>query len=133
MPRFSANPPVHLIVGFKKNMPELPEVDTFKRYFDQTARGRRVVDTQVFDAKIIRGLRADEFIGRLANRRFEASYRRGKYLFVALDNGGALLLHYRDVQPFIAKAGSECTEPQPARFACASRIKALFCTGKTIR
>jgi len=75
-------------------MPELPEVNTFQRYFDQTALHQRIAQVEVQDDKIIRNMDGDVFIERMTGRTFTSSYRRGKYLFAELDIGHHLLLHF---------------------------------------
>jgi formamidopyrimidine-DNA glycosylase len=75
-------------------MPELPEVNTFQRYFDQTALQQKIVRTRVSDDKIIRNLSGESFVEQLTGRTFIKSYRRGKYLFGEMDNGHHLLLHF---------------------------------------
>lgn len=75
-------------------MPELPEVNTFQRYFDQTSLQQPIAEVKVYDDKIIRNVSGEEFIDRLTGRAFTGSYRRGKYLFGELDNGHHLLLHF---------------------------------------
>lgn len=75
-------------------MPELPEVNTFQRYFDETALNKKIEAVEVQDDKIIRNVSGEAFIDCLTNRTFTGSYRRGKHLFGELDNGHHLLLHF---------------------------------------
>lgn len=75
-------------------MPELPEVNTFQRYFDKAALEQPIEQVQVHDAKIIRNMSGELFAERLKNRTFIGSYRQGKYLFGDLDNGHSVLLHF---------------------------------------
>ena len=75
-------------------MPELPEVNTFKKYFDGTSLHQKIVDVAVSDGKIIRNIDVDDFIGRLIGRSFVSSIRRGKYLFGQLDNKAHILFHF---------------------------------------
>lgn len=75
-------------------MPELPEVNTCKRYFDESALHQKIVRTTVFDDKIIRNTSGTEFEQLMRGRTFIDSYRRGKYLFARLDNGHDVLLHF---------------------------------------
>jgi formamidopyrimidine-DNA glycosylase len=75
-------------------MPELPEVNTFQRYFDRTALHQPIERVQVNDAKIIRNMSGELFAECLENRTFIGSYRQGKYLFGDLDNGHSVLLHF---------------------------------------
>ncbi|RME96711.1 MAG: DNA-(apurinic or apyrimidinic site) lyase [Bacteroidetes bacterium] len=75
-------------------MPELPEVHAFQQYFNGIALGRKVQRVVVHDDKIIRNMNGQDFAERVAQRTFTGSIRRGKYLFVQLDNGHDLLLHF---------------------------------------
>lgn len=75
-------------------MPELPEVNTFKRYFDESALQQKIAQTIVSDDKIIRNCTGSEFADLTAARTFLKSYRRGKYLFAEMDNGKHILLHF---------------------------------------
>lgn len=75
-------------------MPELPEVNAFKNYFDEAAIGRTIREVVVLDNKIFRNTTAENFAMKLENRQFVGSYRRGKYLFCALDDGNHILLHF---------------------------------------
>jgi len=64
-------------------MPELPEVETFKRYLDRTSLKQVIKDVQVIDNRI---LDTEEYrlIDTLEGKRFESSIRHGKYLLVYL-------------------------------------------------
>lgn len=75
-------------------MPELPEVNTFKRYFDESALQQKIVQTIVSDDKIIRNCSGAAFADLTEGRTFVQSYRRGKYLFGEMDNGAHILLHF---------------------------------------
>jgi formamidopyrimidine-DNA glycosylase len=75
-------------------MPELPEVNTFQRYFDESSLRQRIQRVDVHDDKIIRNMDGAQFAERLKGRTFSGSYRRGKYLFAELDNGHHVLLHF---------------------------------------
>ncbi len=75
-------------------MPELPEVNTFQRYFDETSLDQKIIKVEVQDDKIIRNVSGATFADLLTNRTFTGSYRRGKYLFGELDNGHHVLLHF---------------------------------------
>lgn len=73
-------------------MPELPEVETFKRYLDKTSLKQTIKDVQVIDKRI---LDVEEINLRqcLKGKRFETSTRHGKYLLVYL-KPGYLVLHF---------------------------------------
>src|SRR5262249_19534345 len=71
-------------------MPELPEVETFKRYLDSTSLHRRIIEVDVRDAYVLKGVSAHELARRIKGRRFESSHRHGKHLFVRTDGGPPL-------------------------------------------
>lgn len=75
-------------------MPELPEVNAFKAYFDQTSLHQRIGSVDVWDDYIMRNVNGDEFAERLRGRSFLDSYRQGKYLFARMDNDHHILLHF---------------------------------------
>jgi formamidopyrimidine-DNA glycosylase len=67
-------------------MPELPEVEMFKRYFERHALGQTITRVRVLDDRIL-GTRD---IDRLAGRSFLTARRHGKHLFA---DAGDLWLH----------------------------------------
>jgi len=75
-------------------MPELPDVEVFKRYVDATSLHQYIRDVEVQDARILDNISAKKLKSRLKGRRFDATSRHGKYLFVHLDDGQYLTLHF---------------------------------------
>src|SRR5215510_7145730 len=75
-------------------MPELPEVETFKRYLDSTSLHQRITCVEVHDAYVLQGVSVRELTRRLKGRRFENSHRHGKHLFVRVGNELWLRLHF---------------------------------------
>lgn len=75
-------------------MPELPDVELFKRYLDRTALRRDIRNVTVHDARILGDLPVEAFTRRLSGNRFEASRRHGKHLLVRLRRDGWLTLHF---------------------------------------
>ena len=76
-------------------MPELPEVETVRRGLERTVVGRRVARVEVLHDRAVRRHvegRAD-FAGALTGRRLLAARRRGKFLWLPLDSGDALVTH----------------------------------------
>ncbi|MHA2035147.1 MAG: Fpg/Nei family DNA glycosylase [Promethearchaeota archaeon] len=73
-------------------MPELPEVETFKRYLDKTSLKQLIKKTIINDNRI---LKIDEsyFKKSLVGKKFESSIRHGKYLLVFL-NPQYLVMHF---------------------------------------
>src|SRR4030095_7189344 len=75
-------------------MPELPEVEIFKRYLDTTSLHQRINDVDVRNTYILKEPSAQELARRLKGRRFESSRRHGKHLFVRADGELWLRLHF---------------------------------------
>jgi formamidopyrimidine-DNA glycosylase len=76
-------------------MPELPEVEVVRRGLQDWVTGRKIDAVVVLHPRAIRRHVAgpDDFVARLIGRTFEPPRRRGKYLWVPLDDGAALLAH----------------------------------------
>ncbi|MFT4011144.1 MAG: bifunctional DNA-formamidopyrimidine glycosylase/DNA-(apurinic or apyrimidinic site) lyase [Nocardioidaceae bacterium] len=76
-------------------MPELPEVEVVRRGLESHVVGRRFTGVEVLHPRPLRRHLAgpDDFARLLVGRRVEAVRRRGKYFWLALDNGDALLGH----------------------------------------
>lgn len=75
-------------------MPELPEVETFKRYLEATSLHQRIARVDVRDAYILNGVSARDLTRRLKGRRFETSRRHGKHLLVRMKKRLWLRLHF---------------------------------------
>ncbi|NIV75604.1 MAG: Fpg/Nei family DNA glycosylase [Gammaproteobacteria bacterium] len=75
-------------------MPELPDVEYFKRYLDATALHQRIQRVHVQAPALLRGLSPQALGRRLHHRRLEGTHRHGKYLFARIDSCGWLVLHF---------------------------------------
>ncbi len=75
-------------------MPELPDVEIFKRYLDATSLHQRIEDVDVRKAYILKDTSPRELARNLKGRRFESSRRHGKHLFVRADDNVWLRLHF---------------------------------------
>ena len=76
-------------------MPELPEVNAKKHYFDHSALHKKIDQVVLKDVSyILKNISGEAFATRLKGRHFTDSYRRGKYLFAELDNGHHVLFHF---------------------------------------
>jgi formamidopyrimidine-DNA glycosylase len=76
-------------------VPELPEVETVRDGLARHVVGRTVESVAVLHPRPVRRDHRGPtgFAAALTGRRFEAARRRGKYLWLPLDNGDALLGH----------------------------------------
>jgi len=63
-------------------MPELPDVETFKRYLNATSLHQRIDEVDVPSAHVLKGVSARKLTRRLKGGCFESSCRHGKHLFV---------------------------------------------------
>lgn len=76
-------------------MPELPEVEVVRRGLESHVVGRTLTDVEVLHPRPVRRHPggADSFADLLRGRRVEAARRRGKFLWLPLDSGDALMAH----------------------------------------
>ena len=76
-------------------MPELPEVEVVRIGLEAHVVGRTVTGVEVLHPRPLRRHLAGpgDFAARLTGRRIEGARRRGKYLWLPLDSGDALLAH----------------------------------------
>jgi formamidopyrimidine-DNA glycosylase len=75
-------------------MPELPEVETFARYFAKHALHQTIARVQVRDERILGAIRKETFVRRLKGRAFTAVRRHGKHFFAEAGEGVWLHLHF---------------------------------------
>ena len=75
-------------------MPELPDVEVFKRYLDATALHKKIIDVEVKSASILEGVSSQKLQETLKGRQFQSTHRHGKHLLTALDQGPWLTLHF---------------------------------------
>ena len=74
-------------------MPELPEVETYRRFIDAIAVGQTIVVVQVNDAHVL-AMPEDQLRAGLLGRTITGTSRLGKNCFLELDNGEVLVLHF---------------------------------------
>lgn len=75
-------------------MPELPEVQHFKEYIDATSLHHKIETVTVHNDQVLEDTDAGDFEEKMKSRSFESTRRRGKFLFLKLDNGHHLQLHF---------------------------------------
>ena len=71
-------------------MPELPEVETYTRYFARHALNQRIARVDVRDERILGEVRRETFVRALRGRSFVSVRRHGKHLFA---DAGTTWLH----------------------------------------
>src|SRR5690606_5036103 len=75
-------------------MPELPEVETLRKYLEQTSLHQKITGFTAVDPERQLTKPLDEFREALLGRTMEQTTRIGKHLLVKLDNGLVLSLHF---------------------------------------
>ena len=75
-------------------MPELPEVETYARYFAKHALHQRVTGVEVRDERILGAVRREKFVRALRGREFSEVRRHGKHLFARAGERTWLHLHF---------------------------------------
>jgi len=74
-------------------MPELPEVATYKTYFDGTSLHQKITDIQCADERLLKK-DFDTFKDALIGQEFAETQRIGKYLFAKTTGEKSLVLHF---------------------------------------
>ncbi|MDA8165369.1 MAG: hypothetical protein M0017_10120, partial [Desulfobacteraceae bacterium] len=95
-------------------MPELPDVEVFKRYLDANALHQKIVAVEVRHPRILRNTTADQLARELAGQSLETSRRYGKHLLVGLSGGKWLAVHF-GMTGYFAYYGQPEEEPPHAR------------------
>lgn len=75
-------------------MPELPDVEVFRRYLDATALHQKIREVDLRAERILEKTTSQELEAGLRDRSFHSTERHGKNLFIDLDNHDVLLLHF---------------------------------------
>ena len=109
-------------------MPELPEVEVVRRGLAEHVVGRSVVAVEVRNARSVRRHLAGpvDFVDRLTRRRVDAARRRGKYLWLALDDGSAVLGH-------LGMSGQLLVQPATAPDETHLRVRLVLDSGVQLR
>ena len=76
-------------------MPELPDVEVFRRYFDAHAAGRAVADLTTDAPRLVADTKPEALAGLLSGRRLGEGYRHGKHLYIPVTGiDGWLAVHF---------------------------------------
>jgi formamidopyrimidine-DNA glycosylase len=75
------------------SMPELPEVEQARRFLERNALNRKILSVDVLDDGVLQGIDAGTFRQDLTGRSMTIAGRRGKQLFIGLDDGSFLTIH----------------------------------------
>jgi formamidopyrimidine-DNA glycosylase len=75
-------------------MPELPEVETFRRYFKRTSLKQSIKKVEVRGSEMLWKISSQRLRFEMQNHHFVVCNRHGKYLFAGLENHKCLVLHF---------------------------------------
>ncbi|MBS3737283.1 Fpg/Nei family DNA glycosylase, partial [Candidatus Bipolaricaulota bacterium] len=75
-------------------MPELPDVEIFKRYLDSYGLDKTIKEVEIRSEKVLMDLQPEEFKSALAGNKFGSSQRHGKHLFVDTSGEKWLGFHF---------------------------------------
>jgi formamidopyrimidine-DNA glycosylase len=82
------------LTGYGSPVPELPEVETVRRYLEPVVTGRRIVAVEVNHQRTVRrNAHPADVAGRLTDALVQGLTRQGKFLFGLLDNGMTWIIH----------------------------------------
>ncbi|MFF9570957.1 bifunctional DNA-formamidopyrimidine glycosylase/DNA-(apurinic or apyrimidinic site) lyase [Streptomyces sp. NPDC014685] len=103
-------------------MPELPEVEVVRRGLERWVTGRTIADVEVLHPRAVRRHLAGgaDFAARLGGARLGTAMRRGKYLWVPLDEGAGSLLGH------LGMSGQLLVQPQDAPAEKHLRVRIRF-------
>ena len=98
-------------------MPELPEVESVRSGLARHLIGRTIGGVEVFDPRSRRRQAGgpEEFVRRLSGRTVTAAVRRGKFLWLHLDDGRALSAHLGMSGQLLVRGTSAGTSPGAER------------------
>ena len=74
-------------------MPELPEVEGFRKYIAGTSLDQRIHKVHINDAKVVKDPE-NEFLSRMQGNTIVGTDRVGKYLFLEMKSHGPLMMHF---------------------------------------
>lgn len=75
-------------------MPELPEVEIFKKYLDSTSLHKKIKSAEVKNIKILGKVSSASLKRNLKDAKLKSTKRHGKNLFVELSNNKWLAMHF---------------------------------------
>lgn len=84
---------LYITKDLNKGMPELPNVEIFKRYIDATSLHKTVRQVDVLDSTVL-GMKPDQLISSVTGHNFKHTERFGKYLLITLETEGLLVMHF---------------------------------------
>ena len=75
-------------------MPELPEVEMYKKYIQQKCLHQPIKKAEIKNIKILKDTTKNKIESTLKNTHFTQTNRIGKYVFIKLNTDPWLILHF---------------------------------------
>lgn len=75
-------------------MPELPDVETFRRYLAATSLHKKIKEVDIYSRQVLEDTSASQLKDALKGRQFDTARRHGKYLAAGVDSGEWLVMHF---------------------------------------
>lgn len=75
-------------------LPELPDVESFKQYFDKSSLHKKIKTVVVKSKEILGKVSTQEFQDKLRRKKFQSTQRFGKYLFTKTDSNFFVVIHF---------------------------------------
>lgn len=75
-------------------MPELPDLEVARRYVNATSLHQKITSVEVRDERVLGDVTTHRLRSALRGRGFDSVRRHGKNLFLGLDDGGWLYVHF---------------------------------------
>jgi formamidopyrimidine-DNA glycosylase len=96
-------------------MPELPDVEVFRRHLASHGLHRPIARVEVVDPYLLRDTSRQRLGRALKRAELVGTRRHGKHLFAETSRGGSLVLHF-GMTGFLQHCGKEEPRPQHTRF-----------------
>ncbi|MGC9325849.1 MAG: DNA-formamidopyrimidine glycosylase family protein, partial [Desulfomonilia bacterium] len=75
-------------------MPELPDVELFKKYLDATSLHKDITSVRVLEPRLLKGIGAQKFRNAMRGNRMIGTRRHGKHLLVHLSDETWIDMHF---------------------------------------
>jgi formamidopyrimidine-DNA glycosylase len=95
-------------------MPELPDVEIFRRYLNAKALNQKIARVVVKNTTVTRNTSPQTIARHLKNRKLQSSHRHGKLLFGLLHRGGSVVFHF-GMTGFLKYFKEKTDEPKHTR------------------
>jgi formamidopyrimidine-DNA glycosylase len=95
-------------------MPELPDVEVFRKYLDATSLGQKIARVSVKNRTVLRHIAPRTLVRELRGRKFQSTRRHGKFLFGRLNKSGSLIFHF-GMTGFLRYFKDQAEEPKHTR------------------